>query len=132
MNLLLDTHVFLWAMMDTEKLSALAKYELQNPENTASISAISFWEIGMKHSLGKLELLGFLPSALPEIASRKMGFKLLGLDVETASRFGDIPKLHGDPFDRMLIHQAVQTGSCLVSADRQFTQYRPHGLKLLW
>lgn len=132
MNLLLDTHVFLWAMIDSDKLSALAKYELLNPENTVSVSAISFWEIGMKHSLGKLELSGFSPSELPEIASRKMGIKLVGLDSETAARFGDVPRLHGDPFDRMLIHQAVDMGVHLVSADHQFAQYRPHGLKLLW
>ena len=132
MNLLLDTHVFLWAMMDTGKLSVLAKYELLNSENTIWVSAISFWEIGMKHSLGKLELSGFSPSELPEIAAKKMGFKLVGLDVGTAARFGEIPRLHGDPFDRMLIHQAVEMGSYLVSADRQFAQYKPHGLKLIW
>jgi len=132
MNLLLDTHVFLWALMDEDKLSVLAKYELLNPRNTILVSAISFWEIGMKHSLGKLELFGFSPSELPEIASRKMGLRPVGLDVGTAARFGDIPRLHGDPFDRMLIHQAVDMGSHLISADRQFAQYKPHGLKLLW
>ena len=132
MNLLLDTHVFLWAMMDTGKLSALAKYELLNPENTIWVSAISFWEIGMKYSLGKLELVGFLPAELPVIATQKMGFKLVGLAADIAARFGEVPKLHGDPFDRMLIHQSIEMGSYLISADRQFAQYKPYGLKLIW
>ncbi len=132
MNLLLDTHAFIWAMLDENKLSSLAKYELLNPENTVWVSAISFWEIGMKHSLGKLELFGLLPADLPDIASRKMGMKLIGLDAEVAARFGDIPRLHGDPFDRMLIHQAIRIEAHLVSADRQFSQYGAHGLKLLW
>lgn len=132
MNLLLDTHVFLWAIMDEGKLSAVAKHELLNPENTVFVSAVSFWEIGIKHSLGKLELSGLLPDELPEIASGRMGAQLVGLDAETASKFGGIPRLHGDPFDRMLVHQAIDQGFLLVSADRKLAQYEPYGLKLVW
>lgn len=132
MKLLLDTHAFLWAMMEPGKLSDLVRQELLDPENVVFVSAVTFWEIGMKHTLGKLDLDGVTPPELPDIAVHRMGFQLAGLDAETAARFGEIPKLHGDPFDRMLIHQAVSTGYHLVSADRQFTQYLSCGLKLLW
>lgn len=132
MNLLFDTHAFLWAMMEHGKLSAMVRKELLDPENVVFVSAVTFWEIGMKHALGKLELDGVAPSELPDIAVRRMGCRLAGLDAETAARFGEIPKLHGDPFDRMLILQAVSMGYHLVSADRQFVKYLPHGLKLLW
>lgn len=132
MNLLLDTHAFLWAMMEPGRLSDSVRRELLDPENTVWVSAVSFWEISMKHALGKLELQGVSPSELPDIAVRRMGFQLAELDAETASRFGSISKLHGDPFDRMLIVQAVLTGYHLISADGQFAQYCSLGLKLLW
>lgn len=132
MNLLLDTHAFLWAMMESGRLSTTVRQALLDPENTVWVSAVTFWEIGMKHALGKLELNGVTPPELPDIALNRMGFQLVGLDPETAARFGEIPKLHGDPFDRMLIRQAILLGYHVVSADRQFVQYLPHGLKVLW
>ncbi len=132
MNLLLDTYAFLWSMMAQDKLSIAARQELLNPENTVFVSAVTFWEIGMKHALGKLDLNGVTPSVLPDIAASRMGFQLVDLDAGTASRFGAISRLHGDPFDRMLIHQATKGDFCLVSADRQFVPYSSCGLKLLW
>ena len=132
MKLLLDTHVFIWALMDTSRLSAVVKYQMQEPENKVFVSAVSFWEIAIKHSLGKLELNGLLPEEMAEIAEREMGFNLLDLDASSAANSGTIPMLHKDPFDRMLIYQAIHSGCCMVSGDKKFTGYQPHGLKLLW
>ncbi len=132
MKLLLDTHVFIWALMDTSRLSAVVKYQLQEPENEVFVSAISFWEIAIKFSLGKLELDGLLPSELAGIAEQEMGFNLLDLDALSAADSGTIPLLHKDPFDRMLIYQAIRSGCHMVSIDKKFTGYEPHGLKLLW
>lgn len=132
MKLLVDTHVFLWALMDTARLSPLAKYQLEEPGNEVFVSAISFWEIAIKYSLGKLELNGLLPVELSEIAEQKMGFGLLGLDAHSAADSASIPSLHKDPFDRMLIYQAVHSGCHMVSVDSKFTEYEPYGLKLIW
>ncbi len=132
MKLLLDTHVFIWALMDTSRLSAVVKYQMQESENEVLVSAVSFWEIAIKHSLGKLELNGLLPSEMAGIAEREMGLNLLGLDAFSAADSGTIPLLHKDPFDRMLIYQAIHSGYCMVSADKRFSEYQAHGLKLLW
>lgn len=132
MNLLLDTHVFLWSLMETSRLSSGAVRAMLNPENQVSVSAVTFWEIALKESLGKLELSGLTPAELPEIAALKMGFNLLALDAETAAGSGKLPRLHADPFDRLLIYQAVAGGFNLVSADTCFSAYQTHGLTLLW
>ena len=132
MNLLLDTHVFLWALMDTGKLSPTAREKLLDPENKVFVSSVTFLEIALKHSLGKLDLEGLAPGDLPHIASRKMGLNLLSLDATTASSAGIVPVLHKDPFDRMLIHQAIAQGFDLVSADEHFPKYGKYGLNLIW
>ncbi|MDF7800443.1 type II toxin-antitoxin system VapC family toxin [Pontiellaceae bacterium B1224] len=131
MKLLLDTHVLLWALMEPSKLSTKAKVALLDPENECFISAISLWEISMKHALGKLELSGVKPEEL--IAKiKQMGMDLMALSPITAVGFHNIPRKHGDPFDRMLIHQAISDDFYLVSADRVFPEYEELGLKLIW
>ena len=132
MKLLVDTHVFLWALMDTEKLSPPAVEALLNQDNQIHVSAVSFWEISLKYALGKLELSGLSPAELPGIATKEMGLKLIALDAKTAASLGTVEKLHNDPFDRMLIHQAIENDFTLVSADQYFSGYQADGLKLLW
>ena len=132
MRLLLDTHAFIWALAEPSKLSLLARQALLNPANECFVSAVSLWEISMKHSSGKLDLEGESPEALMGIAQMKMGFTFLSLDPEVAATLGHVPRLHGDPFDRMLIHQAISGGFYLVSADRKFKEYKSYGLKLVW
>ncbi len=132
MRLLLDTHAFIWAMAEPAKLSLAARQAMLNPANECFVSAVSLWEISMKHSSGKLDLEGEDPEALMGIAQMKMGFTVVPLDPEVAATLGLVPRLHGDPFDRMLIHQSIVGGFSLVSADRQFKEYKPYGLKLLW
>lgn len=132
MNMLVDTHVLIWATMDTAKLSPTVKCRLLEPENDVYVSAVSLWEIAIKHSLGKLDLNGVLPAQLVNYLTDEMGFKLLDLNSRTASNYGTVPALHPDPFDRMLIHQAISSDFHMISADKQFSAYIEHGLKLIW
>ncbi|MCK4565200.1 MAG: type II toxin-antitoxin system VapC family toxin [Verrucomicrobia bacterium] len=97
-----------------------------------SDSAVSLWEIAIKHALGKLDLKGVAPADLVTYATDEVGFNLLDLNSRLAAEYGHVPALHPDPFDRMLIHQAVSGGFSLVSADRKFKEYKSYGLKLVW
>jgi PIN domain nuclease of toxin-antitoxin system len=131
MKLLLDTHVILWALMEPAKLSAKAKTAILDRDNECFVSAVSLWEISMKHALGKLELFGTQPEELIEKVEL-MGMELLALSPETAIGFHGIPLKHGDPFDRMLIHQAVDGDYGLISGDQAFSEYQEIGLRLVW
>ncbi len=132
MNLLLDTHILLWALFEPEKLPKKLKTSVLNPESTIFISIISFWEISLKFALGKIDLKGTLPDALPEIA-RNDGFEILDLDIDTVSSFYKLPKLRNkDPFDRMLAWQAICKNHTLLTKDPDFTGYRNFGLKIVW
>lgn len=133
MKCLLDTHAFLWALISPEKLSEPARTAITSPDNPVFVSAISFWEIALKHRLGKLYLQGVTPDALPDAALRQ-GFELLPLDARLAAGFSALPDIHNhrDPFDRMLIWQAVSLGHTLVSCDRKIETDALPGLKVLW
>ena len=132
MKLLLDTHVFLWSLLDTAKLSATAGAALVSPENEVIVSAVNFWEISLKFALRRLDLQGILPAQLPAEASLA-GYTLVPLEGKTAASFHQLPLgLHRDPFDRMLAWQAIRAGWTLVSRDRWMDSYVEHGLQLLW
>ena len=133
MNYLLDTHTFLWTLTEKRKLSSLALQIIENTDNAILVSAISFWEISLKASLNKLDIIGFLPEELPEIAI-KSGFELLPISAEFSASYHLLPYLgqHKDPFDRMLIWQAIQEQFVLISKDENVKQYKTVGLKLLW
>ena len=132
MNCLLDTHAFLWATFTPEKLSRTAHRIVTDAENDIFVSVISFWEISLKFALGKITMEGVDPEALPEIA-RRSGFDLLAFSAEDAASFHGLSREgHKDPFDRMLVHQAIRHRKILVSADAALNVYAPHGLKLLW
>jgi PIN domain nuclease of toxin-antitoxin system len=132
MKLLLDSHAFLWAVMAPEKLGKKAHAVLTTPGNEVFVSAVTFWELSLKHSLGKLILEGISPEELPEVAE-EAGFTLLTLDPKHAAEYHRLPKLgHKDPFDRMLVWQAIQFGATLLSRDPEIKAYTKHGLKLIW
>lgn len=132
MKLLLDSHAFLWAVMAPEKLGKKAHAALSTPVNEVFVSAVTFWELSLKHSLGKLILEGISPEELPGVAE-EAGFSPLTLDPKHAAEYHRLPKLgHKDPFDRMLVWQAIQSGSTLLSKDPDIKPYTKHGLKLLW
>jgi len=132
MKLLLDTHILLWAIGDTRELSEKVKQEIKNPENKVLISAISLWEIALKHSLDKL-VVNIDIQKIPDYCE-KMSFELIPLDPAEALKSVQLPVKanHKDPFDRMLIYQCITNGCTLVSKDKRMEQYKKDGLKLIW
>lgn len=132
MNYLVDTHVFLWAISAPEKLSKKAKSLLLDVDSAKYISLITFWEISLKFSTGKIDLKGGLPENMPFMAKR-VGLEVLSLDIDTVSSFYKLPKLRNkDPFDRMLAWQAINKDFCLLTKDRDFADYKDRGLKIVW
>jgi len=132
MRLLLDTHAFLWAYSEPGLLPAAASDAITNPENEIMVSAVSFWEISIKISIGKLKPVGQHPSEVVQVAER-LGITPISLTPDEAANYTNLTEsTHFDPFDRMLIWQAIQRGLILVSGDPEFAKFRSDGLKLLW
>lgn len=122
MNLLLDTHIFLWYLNNDPRLDPATQRAIRQPESRVWVSAISLWECLVKHRLGKLPL----PDRPEEYLSRsrqRHGFDPLSLDEASVLRLGHLPDLHRDPFDRMLICQALEHDLVLVTEDEAIIQY---------
>jgi PIN domain nuclease of toxin-antitoxin system len=131
MKYLADTHIFLWALLEPKKLSAKARKILLSQENSVFISVISFWEISLKYALGKLELRGVSPDELPDFASQT-GFEILDLRFEDAASFYQLSRVtHKDPFDRMIIWQALRNDMTLISKDKELAGYQKLGLRIV-
>lgn len=133
MNYLLDTHTFLWALYQPSKLSDAAKDVLQNPDVVIFVSAVTFGEISIKYRLGKLHLPNEQPEDLVHVA-QEVGFTLLPLSAQVAScewRY-ETNQTHKDPFDWMLITQAIDQDLILVSKDQKMRFYMDFGLKTFW
>ena len=132
MNYLLDTHAFLWLLFSPKQLSKHAREVILNDENDVYVSTISFWEISIKCNLGKIRLPKIDPSALPSWA-KKAGIAILDLKAEEAASFHSLPKkAHKDPFDRMLVWQAIQNEMMLLTKDRSLKEYQKLGLNMEW
>ena len=132
MNLLLDTHALIWCALDPEQLSLAAREAILSPDNQVFVSPVSLWEISLKYTLGKLKLSGITPDAFPRVCS-EMGFSELSMSSKECVTFYKLPRLeHRDPFDRMLIWQAIQQDLQFVSCDRAMEAYRELGLHLVW
>jgi len=132
MNLLLDTHGFLWSLFTPDKLSKAVDHEIKSPNNDVAVSVVTFWEISLKYALGKLELTGVKPEELPDFAAQ-MNLEILPITAAEASSFHKLPRLsHKDPFDRIIIWQAIQRKMILVSKDRDFKAYHKFGLRTFW
>ena len=132
MNYLLDTHSFLWTIFEPGKLGVKARSLITDPGHTILVSLISLWEISLKYSLNKLRLENVSPAELPEIA-KKMDLEILGIEVEDVSAYHDLPRLgHSDPFDRLVIRQAIRRKIPVVTKDEDFRLYKPHGLRIVW
>lgn len=132
MRYLLDTHSFLWSLFSPEKLSVSVKKVIRDRENEIGISVITFWEISLKYSLGKLELIDTEPDNLP-IVAEEMGLEIIQFKPQEAASFHKLPKLaHKDPFDRLIIWQAIQQKMIMITKDRKFRDYEKYGLKIHW
>ena len=132
MRYLLDTHIILWALMDQAKLSKKVKEILSNPSNQILVSSISFWEVSLKYSLGKLDLTPYTPSDLPR-GCADLGFIVIPLLPEISSNYHKLKATyHKDPFDRMLIWEALQSNIPLISKDENVEKYQSEGLVVIW
>lgn len=122
MRLLLDTHVFLWYVTGNRELPARLQEAIRDPENEVFLSVVSIWEASIKHRLGKLPLPSPPGSYLPLQRERH---KIASLAVEepAVARLDGLPLLHNDPFDRMLISQALEHGLTLVTVDDTVKAY---------
>jgi PIN domain nuclease of toxin-antitoxin system len=125
---LLDTHTLLWAFNGAASLSSVAKRTIEDGRHEILVSTASAWEIATKVRLGKLPtgevLLGDL-----ELYLKQMGFDPLSISLRHAVHAGGLPGEHRDPFDRMLISQALLENLPIISNDRIFDQYH---VKRIW
>lgn len=121
MTLLLDTHVLLWALMAPQRLSPGLRAALMQPENRVHFSAASVWEIAIKRALGRPDYT-FDPDTVAR-AALDTDFEPLSVRHDHAARVRHLPRLHADPFDRMLLAQAQCEGAQLVTADRALMDY---------
>ncbi len=128
MNLLLDTHAFLWFMEGSERLSQRARAEIEAAEGVRALSVASAWEMAIKSSLGKLELAKPLGELLPPLLADS-GIELLPIEIADLARVAVLPFHHRDPFDRLLAVQALERGLTIVSVDEAFDAY---GVARLW
>ncbi len=128
MRLLLDTHAFLWWLAGDESLTAAASEALSAPENEVHVSAATAWEIATKFRLGKLPGAA-LVAADVEACVREHGFSPLPISLRHGELSGSLPGPHCDPFDRMLIAQAIIENMTLVSNEQPFDAY---GVRRLW
>jgi PIN domain nuclease of toxin-antitoxin system len=119
---LIDTHILLWLLAGSPRIGPDLANTLADPRHTVLVSAVSAWEIAIKRALGKLNVPPDLEHWLPaEIAAA--GLNVLPIHIEHALAVERLPSHHADPFDRLLIAQALTGGLTIVSADHAFDHY---------
>lgn len=128
MRLLLDTQAFLWFVSGDRKLSRSARHRIEDARNDKFLSIASVWEMAIKVELGKLRI-DVPMSDLIQAGAVENGFALLAIEPEHAIGVSTLERHHGDPFDRMLIVQAVYEDMAIVGADQQFDAY---GVRRIW
>lgn len=132
MSYLLDTHALLWMLFEPDQLGSHAAACLKNPDVNVSVSVVSFWEISLKYATGKLHLSAVTPDDFPALV-RQSGLDILPMTETDAATFHHLPRgEHKDPFDRLLIWQAMSRKMVLISRDSSFAVYRKLGLKVIW
>ena len=122
MKLLADTHTLLWAVSTWDRLGGRSREALTDPRNQVWFSTVSLWEIGIKTSIGRLELASDWRD-LVETGRKQLRARWLSLEPKHCHRVASLPWHHRDPFDRMLVAQAIAEGMTLVSRDRRMSAY---------
>jgi PIN domain nuclease of toxin-antitoxin system len=128
MNALLDTHTFLWWVMDAPQLSETAKTFIANPDNKLLFSVASAWEIIIKVNTGKLNI----PEKIDTYITNRLTenrFEVLGIELAHALQVAKLPDLHRDPFDRIIIAQSQVMGMPILKIDRLIVQYQ---VNVIW
>lgn len=118
MKALLDTHALLWALEDSSELSPTAREVIVSLENEVLVSSVSAWEIAIKTALGKLEAPAAVSSAVDDA-----GFIRRVIRFEDCEKLAELPHHHRDPFDRMLVAQALVDGIPVITRDALIRQY---------
>jgi len=128
LNLLLDTHVALWAITDNPKLSQKARELILSPRTHVWVSAANIWEIGIKHALGK----GDMPISGQDAWRyfKEAGYRFLAIEAEHAIAVEDLPLHHHDPFDRILVAQALIEPMRLMTHDTLVALYSDTIIKI--
>jgi PIN domain nuclease of toxin-antitoxin system len=121
MNLLLDTHIALWAITDHPSLSNRAREWIGHPRNTVWVSAASLWEIAIKHRLGRGDMPVSARQALDYF--QRSGYRLLPIEPEHTLALETLPPHHQDPFDRLLVAQALTEPMRLITHDTHVARY---------
>jgi PIN domain nuclease of toxin-antitoxin system len=122
MKLLLDTCTFLWALTGVPALPSRVEALVRDADNEVFLSAASAWEIALKHAAGKLTLPDHPDRYLPAVRAER-GIAPLAIDEESALHASRLPWLHRDPFDRLLVSQAIVHGMILVTPDPVIARY---------
>jgi PIN domain nuclease of toxin-antitoxin system len=127
-RILLDTCTLIWLATEPNRLTPAAKRLFEDPDNDVFLSVVSCWEIAIKQAAGKVELPQPAPKLIPSYRE-KYGVGSLPLDEEAALYVHRLPKLHADPFDRMLICQSIVHGLAILTPDELIAQY---SVRTLW
>jgi PIN domain nuclease of toxin-antitoxin system len=123
LRILLDTHVFLWWVSERgARVSDRAREILSDGATEAAMSIASVWELAIKAGSGRIDLPDAIERYVPD-RLRHHGFELMSIDLAHACRAGALPRIHGDPFDRMLIAQAQIEGLPIMTADPAISRY---------
>jgi PIN domain nuclease of toxin-antitoxin system len=130
MNYLVDTHILIWSFAEPDRMSKKVQTTLLNEENSIYYSQYSLWEISLKYSLKKLQLLQKTPEQFYEVLERSF-FICKPIDNLELVTFYKLPIEHKDPFDRAIIWQAIVNDFILVSSDPKLEMYQRYGLRLL-
>jgi len=120
--LLLDTHIAVWALLGSPRLSTKARHMIAEPANAVFVSAVSVFEIAIKHALARPTDFPFSGRAAIGYFAQA-GYRILNVSAEHAADVETLPKLHGDPFDRLLVAQAMSEPMHLLTADRRLFAY---------
>jgi PIN domain nuclease of toxin-antitoxin system len=128
MKVLVDTHTFLWAFLHDHRLTSKAKQILTSNEHELVFSLVSLWEIAIKIKTGKLNTIGSSVAYIRDEMDA-YGMQLLPIRYEHILQLESLPHHHSDPFDRLLIAQALTESLPILSGDRAFANY---GIKLVW
>ena len=131
MKYIIDTHYVLWTLFEPEKIDNDILAILKDVNITKLVSGISFWEISLKYSLGKLELFGTNPDEIYEKINES-GFEIIPIENEVFTSYYKLPKkdTHKDPFDRILIWQAILNELTIITKDKKMAEYIKDGLKI--
>jgi PIN domain nuclease of toxin-antitoxin system len=131
MKVIIDTNILLFILFDDSKLSKNELEVIHNEDNEIIISSISLFEISLKYSINKLKLNNLTPDKIPDLLL-KNGYVIEDIDYISYSSYYKLPsEQHKDPFDRLLIWEAIRKNYHLLSKDNAFKEYEKFGLKLI-